>query len=460
MRPTIIVQITESCLKVAALRANGSFFEADTCIVEPVAGLHDTLITEKLLKAIKAFKMRQPAVIVSLGRNTVTVRNLHLPSRQAPEIEQMIDLKLTRIVPYKKEDVVFDFRIVGTDETGFARVLLAVVKTDTVRRCAAIVEKAGCSVDRIVLGSYGVWQKIKGLAAAGAAGDVFLALDVDTDFTDFMIFSSTAPLFTRTINIGAQALIENKDGVVSKFITELKQSLTMFYNEEINKRPERVFVCGARVGEGFIRRIESELSLVVENTVDGLPGTPEDASTMGLARVSVHDKQEFNFILTEIQVRKTLSRTVQQLIILGGVCVYLLSLGYVFYWSRSYHQQNYLVRVKEQAESVEKTLGDLPEKLKEIEFVKTRLEDRKAVLFVIVALQKVVPAKVAVISVIIDEAGKVIVRGQAEELADVFKFIDNLQKEKYFKEVQTKSTKKKKVGDRDLIDFELNFILD
>jgi Tfp pilus assembly PilM family ATPase len=459
MRPTIIVQITEAYLKVAALRSGGSFLEADACVVEPVAGINDALVAEKLGRILKDLKLHQPLVIISLARNAVTVRNLHLPSRQAPEIAQMIDLKLARLVPYKKEDVVFDFRVVGTDDAGYSRVILAVVKTEIVRRCASIVEKAGGAVDRIVLGSYGVWQKMRGLAAAAGPDDVFLALDIDTDFTDFMIFSPAAPVFSRTINIGARSLIENKDGVTLKFISELKQSLMMFYNEEMNKRPEKIFVSGGKVDEGLLRRIASEFSVVVESAGPGLAGTLEDVSSVGITRVGARDRDELNFVLAEIQVRKTLSRTVRELVLLGGVCVYLLSLGYVFYWGRIYHQQNYLARVKAKTASVEKTLGDLPGKLKKIEFVKGRLEERKAVLFVIVELQKVVPSKVAVQSVVMDDRGKVIVRGQAEELSDVFKFLDNLQKEPYFKDVQTKSTKKKKVMDRDLIDFELNFIL-
>jgi hypothetical protein len=371
----------------------------------------------------------------------------------------MIDLKLARIVPYKREDVVFDYSMAGLDDVGYTRVLLSVLKNDAVRRCVGIVEKAGCEIERIVLSSYGLWEKARGLALPQDPGSVFLALDIDTDFTDCIIFTSSALLFSRSINIGARGLLENKDGVVMKFTAELNQSLMMFYNEEMNKKPVRAFVTGAKVGEHLAGRIESGVVVPVTWVGSGSAGVSQDASTIGLARISTRDRQAASFVLADIQIRRNLSRMVHELVILGGLCVYLLSVGYAAYWGKIYHQQNYLVKVQEKAAEVQKTLGDLPDKLKKVDFVRSRLEERKAVLFLLVELQKIVPANVAVISVSMDDAGKIIVRGQAQELADVFAFIDNIQKEKCFQDIQTRSTKKKKILDREIIDFELNFIL-
>ena len=459
MKPIVIVQITESLLKVSPARQSGGVLEASVWATEPVTGLGDELIAEKLARIFRDFKLRQPAVVISLGRNTVTVRNLHLPSRIDDEIRQMVELKLARLVPHKREDVIFDFTVSGSDAVGYARVLLSVVRTEAVRRCAAIVEKAGGEVDRIVLSSYGVWQKARALVPAQDTDDVFLALDVDSDFTDFIIFSPSELLFTRTINIGARALLENKDGVVARFMADLQQSLMMFYNEELNKKPARVFVSGAKIAGELARHIESGLAVDVVCAGGPAAGVPEDVSVFGLSCIDTRDRKGAGFVLAEIQVRKTLSRTVRELVILGGLCVYLLSIGYLFYWGRVYHQQNYLAMVRERAAAVEKTLGDLPGKFKKIEFVRERLESRKAVLFVMVELQKAVPAKASVVFVSVEETGRVVVRGQAEELADVFKFVDNLEKSGGFRDVQTRSTKKKKTLGRDLIEFELNFLL-
>jgi Tfp pilus assembly protein PilN len=69
------------------------------------------------------------------------------------------------------------------------------------------------------------------------------------------------------------------------------------------------------------------------------------------------------------------------------------------------------------------------------------------------------PENISISSITIDEQDKVSIRGQAMQLSDVFKFISALEQVNYFKSVETKSTRKKKVKDKDLTDFELTFQL-
>jgi hypothetical protein len=459
-KPVLIVQISDQHLKMAVARPAGPRFEVKESFAERIDTLSDEEITQRIRLFLKEQKSPPSSAIISLVRNSVTVRNLHLPSQDPAEIAQMVDLHILRIMPYKKEDIISGFRTLGLDERGYTRVILAIVKIAIVRRLVGIVEQGGLSISRIVLGSYGTWHRIAVQAQEPGPGALVLALDVDCCFTDFLIFSSSDLLFSRCINIGARALGDGGEAGSIKFIGELKQSLVMFYNEEINRKPARVLVCGAQCPEALIRSIESELQAPVMDLGGSGREEARDAAMASIEGISPDDQGMIDFILPEVQMRQALRKSTRDLIILGTAVTYALTLIFGFYWGRIYIQENYLHRLEQEALSRKKELGSLPEELKKIEFVTKNLAERQAPLYLLSQLEVVTPAGVAVKGFTLDEKKKVALRGQAESMADVFRLVDNLTKQGAFKDIQTRSTRQKKVNDKELTDFELNFQLE
>ena len=53
------------------------------------------------------------------------------------------------------------------------------------------------------------------------------------------------------------------------------------------------------------------------------------------------------------------------------------------------------------------------------------------------------------------EGDKISVKGTADAMSSVFSFVDRMEKSKYFKEVKTRYTAKRKDGLKDLTDFEI-----
>lgn len=453
-----IIQISEQYLKVVVAKEGGGRLQIISSFAERIETKSDPQITASIQEILKKLKTRHGSVILSLARNLTTVRNLHLPSQSSEEVAQMVDLNIIRIVPYKREDIVFGYRTLGLDEAGYTRALVAIVKTDVVRRLVKIIERANLTIGRIVLGSYGVWHMARARIGAAAADDLFLALEVDTDSTDLIIFSKDHLYFSRSINIGSQALAEQGDPGVVKFIGEIRQFLMMFYNEEINRKPGKIILCGARSGHGLLSVIEAELGIQVELAEDHFEGGPGDVSLASLCGFSPSGNEQIDFVLLEMQIRQSLSQTTRELVLLGGLCIYILTMFCGLYWGRSYNQEKYLARLDRTIEETEKTLGDLPSKQRKSAYVREYLDERGVPVLIYSQLQKTIPPRVSLTSVSVDEKGRSVLRGQAVELSDVFKFIDNLSQAGCFKDVQTRSIKKKKAKDRDLTEFELSLI--
>ncbi|HNV23588.1 MAG TPA: PilN domain-containing protein, partial [Candidatus Omnitrophota bacterium] len=74
-------------------------------------------------------------------------------------------------------------------------------------------------------------------------------------------------------------------------------------------------------------------------------------------------------------------------------------------------------------------------------------------------LFKIMPKETAIKSVSLDKDKKIVLRGEARELSDVFKFVGELEKASYITDVRTKSTRRRKVQDKEITDFELSFVL-
>jgi len=469
MRSHVGIEIGEQYIKMTIAALQGARLKLSDAVVITTLSLTDDQITGKFIDAAKAAKVKPSSLTLSLARNLVTVRNLHLPSQDKKEINQMIDLNIARIVPYKREEITFGSRFLGTDEMGYTKVILAIVNSNVLRRQSKILEKAGLFIDKISLSSYGIWEWVVGNHRPEInQTDLYLLLDIDTLFADFIIFSQNNLLFTRSINMGVSSIREAGELGVTKLLGEVKQSLITFYNEEINKKPVAVFLSGAGIKSELSKVVETELGIPARIVADpfsaemlkakGRTAQP-DVSLTGVAAMALRDTESrVSFMLPEIQIRKALREKTKDLIILGSLFIYFFTMVMAIFLGKIYNQQSYLNKLNGNYAAVEKDMSDLLTKLSKVDVIKKHLALRRVPLIVFSELQKKMPAELIVTGINMDNQNRIIIRGQATQLSDVFKFVGILDKTEYFKDVETRSTRKKKIKEKDVTEFEISFI--
>jgi len=470
MKLSIGLEICEQYFKLAMAKPQGTQLKLSDCVAEPILSSNDAQITTKIVDIFQKWKIKPKSANLCLARNLVAVRNLHLPSQDKTEIMQMIDLNVARIVPYKKDEIVFGHRFLGLDEMGYTKVILAIAHTNVIRRQAQILEQTGLFVDKISLSSHGVWEwVVNNHRSEINQSDLYLLLDIDSSFTDFIIFSQTNLLFTRSINMGANSIRESEGGIgVTKLLGEIKQSLIMFYNEEMNKKPVAVFLTGAGMKEELTKTIEVELGMPVRIAANPFSGEliktkeiniPQDVSLTGVSEVTLRDgENRIYFVLPEIQIRKSLREKTRDLVMMGSLLIYLFTILCAISMGSIYNKQTYLDSLKKEHNIVEGDVKGLLAKLNSVEFVRVYLTKRRLPLFVFSELQKLTPDQISISSVSIRDENTISVRGQATQLSDVFKFVKTIEKIEYFKNVETKSTRTKRIKERKLTEFELSFI--
>lgn len=464
MNISLALEIGKQYLKIVAFEPAINKQNAFRYIVEPIASFTDEQISIRITEILRREKLRPRIIYISLPRDFVTLRNLHLPSQDNQEITQMIELHIARVVPYKKDEIVFTYKLSGLDEMGYARVILGIIQIEALRRQAKILEKSGYYADNVILSSYESLQWIlKSCVAEINQNDMYAILDVDAGFTDFIVFSKQSGLmFTRSIPVGANSIAAKDDVGLMKLLGETKQSLIIFYNEAVNKKPVKIFLTGAGVIENLAKAIENEMGIPVKliPTAAVKMNIPQDASMIAVSQLSV-DKgsQSMNFVLPELQIKRALKDKTRDLIIIGSATLYLLCIICAIFWGRLYKQQVYLAKLKTRLGVIGIEAEDLIGQLKQTEIIKACLYSRQIPLAIMSALQKAIPQEIAISALGIDEKETITLRGQAVQLSDVFKFITSLEEAKVFNDIQTKYTRKRKLKDREITDFELSFQL-
>jgi hypothetical protein len=116
--------------------------------------------------------------------------------------------------------------------------------------------------------------------------------------------------------------------------------------------------------------------------------------------------------------------------------------------------------LNERNKAVEKDIVALVSLSKRLETVRSFSYLQKIPLILVSEIYKITPPEIAVTLISVDESYNITLRGQGTQLSDVFKFITSLENSPYLKDVQTKSTRTRKVRDRDVTDFELAFRLE
>lgn len=458
MRPSVAIEIGERWLKVMAGRP-----DAPQGLLRPIQGFTDEQITGVLTTALRELKLKARPVVLCLPRNLVTVRNLHLPSQDPNEIAQMIDLNTVRMVPYRKQEILSSYRLLGVDDIGYSKVMLAIVHRELVKRHVGILEAAGLSLERVVLSSHGAWRwAMARQEQAIPEEDLVLLLDVDAAFTDFLLCSTRELFFSRSLAIEADQFTDEAN--VARLVSEVNQSLEIFQNEEMNRRPTTLFLAGA---EAVMPRIERAVQDGLGLPVTRVPGPviksgSASATLTGGCSVSAlaqalagHPEHELGFVLPEIQIQQSLKDKTRELVLIGTLGVYVLTVLMGFFMSRLYHQQTYLRQLAQRKAAIGQEIGDLVNQSRRIEVVKSYLTGRELPLRYLAELQKLIPNEVAVDYLSVDEQQRGLIRGQAQQLSDVFKLIASLENSRYIEQVDTKYTRRKKVRETELTEFEL-----
>jgi len=222
--------------------------------------------------------------------------------------------------------------------------------------------------------------------------------------------------------------------------------------------------------EDGLKEIESLLNNTMHLSIKALPYT-NIYNFSELARGTIFKTRQMSFfdviapilncqdmkidlIPEEARVRRSIEERGKDLIKTGVFILTIFIVTFFILASKIYFKGVQLNKLDSKYSAINQEAQKLEKDLLKAGLVKSYLVNRGYSLEVLTELHSLVSEDIELTEIRYD-GDKISVKGSADTMSSVFSFVDRMEKSKYFKEVKTRYTAKRKEGVRDYTDFEI-----
>lgn len=339
-------------------------------------------------------KIKAGRVNYAIPAQSVFTRFVRLPAVEADKVDQIITFEAQQNVPFPIEEVVWDYQLVGGEETGRYEVVLVAIKADLLDELNNAVEDSGLTTGVVDVGPMALYNAFR-YNYSDAAG-CSLLIDIGARTTN-LIFIEPRKIFSRSIPIGGTQITTNiakefnepfgaaeerkrntgfvslggayaepsdpEVARVSKIVrntmtrlhAEITRSISFYRSQQGGGAPARVYLCGGSVGMPYMREFFTEkLQLPIEffnplrnvsvsngvNLDDASKSARVLGELVGLALRSVGScPMELNLRPASVERAQRLAQK-RPYLIMAAVCVLLSLAGWWLYFMRAADVEN------------------------------------------------------------------------------------------------------------------------
>ena len=468
----IIVELDSRCMKALwgvsgareskILGASVKYFDAEAPLD----------LEKAFLELVSEFsRKKKHKFFFYLPRSVVTLRNLSFPSLEDQEIDNIVQLHLARQVPYAREDIVYDYKVLQKTESGFTDILLGIVYRVMLRKHFLMFEKANIYGGEIRMSSFGLLSCAHRLGErVGEANKASIFIDIDLNYSDFIVYRDTQIIYSKSTPTGSKYL----DNPVNlpKTIGDLRQSFTVFQTSNAGLRPERAYLSGmVRFPERMKEMLQKELNLPVDivdlegpfGAVEGmdiLKKASEKASFTSLLGAFMDPASKgLTFSTSESRMKSNIKEMLKDFIVTGSLVVYLLVLLSFFSTGMSWLRDDFSKKLDKEISVMKAMDSGLVRKSKKIKLVDRYQNYSESFLFYYYNIATVLPKKITLERVIFEKNDELTLLGKASDMSEIFKFISILNETGFFKKVDLRYSRKRREEDKEISEFEINNFL-
>ena len=471
-KPIVVVEIGNDWLKIVESESTTSGSHITKVSFTKLAQIKE-LISDTISKIFSDLKLGKQRVITYIPRHLATVRILELPSTDPKEVSNMVSLQVGKQTPYTKEEIISDHKIVDAGREGYTKVMLAIVRHNIISERVEALQKAGIEVEKIALSSEGVYNWFNTVYMPDVELEDFQAValvDIDSNYSDFIIVKRKKLVFTRSLLIGANQLLGDSEGWQDKFIEELKHSIELYQSGEKDIKIVKIFLSGAgRNIKDLEHLLSSRLDVPAETTYplrniqikEELNIFRDDnfkfVSISALIGAAMeHGELALDLTPPGVRIQKLMEEKRKQLTIMSVLVASIVMTASIFLLANIYNKNIYLTQLKQKITKIKTASTELEKMRLIINLVERRLDAKGASINILNEIYKLTLKEISLISINIDETNQVVLKGRAFAMSDVFKFITTLENSPYFENVKTTyTTTKKEEEDIEYAEFEI-----
>lgn len=470
-RTVIALEFSGEWLKLAQVEVGGKGKRLLKLSARPVP-LQEEL-SKTLSDLLKEGVIPADSVLISIPRNLVTVRNLQLPTTDPHELKEMINLQAAKQTPYSKEEIIADFQVVNRSSEGFTDVVLVTTHRSVSNRWLKILDDAHLKATGIRLSSQGVLNSYQLMHSSTRDEErgAIAVLDIDSNFSDFLVIRNGALTFTKALSMGPGKLLAGGEKEIEKLTEEIQRAIDIYESERVGQGITTLVITGAEIElGGLIPSLTEKLRLSVQriSLLDGIPGArdamdlPEGqrgslsfAAVLGLA----WDPESAQIDLTpqEVRIREALEHKGRAIMVMGILIVSILTALTALVSQHVYFKKQYLEQLDAEISRTQQAASDVEALKKRLRIIREAERPENSSLEILAVLHKNTPPEIYLKAIAFEEGSHVVLKGVSQKMSTVFEFVSTLEKLPNFHQVKAKhATRSGSKEGSDEIDFEIN----
>ncbi len=212
-----------------------------------------TLVRDKGLSAL--------AVNTAVSGESVIVRYIDLPKMKKEEIGQALKFEAQQYIPFKIEEVIFDYHILAplTTNENRMKVLLVAAKKQTIMETIELIQQAGLKPNLIDVNACSLINCFQATGPKIKETDVFALINLELDLVSIDILQGNLPFFTRDISLledapsaaniaeREQQPLERLKPFLANLIREIRLSIH-YFESEFEKPVSVIYLSGEQSG--------------------------------------------------------------------------------------------------------------------------------------------------------------------------------------------------------------------
>lgn len=428
-------------------------------------------VTEALSKVFRNLKLSKQDVLVCIPRHLVTIRILEFPSIDPKEINDMVTLQVGKQTPYSRDEIIFSYRPIHVEREGYTKVMLIIARRNIVNARVEALQKAGIDVGKVAVSSEGVysWFHTAYGGEIRKSHEGIILLDIDSNYSDFIVIYKEQFYYTRNILIGANHLLDDADKWKDKFIEEVRHSMELFRNEEREVKLGKAFLSGAAQHiEHLDRDLSAQIQIPVEiaepfhnikihNDIHVFQKEESVyVSPSPLLGMSIKSKElQLDLTSGELRIQKKMEVKRKQITLIGVLIGAIVMVGSLILLIAMYTKNAYLSQIKKQIAQIAKEADYVERMRKHIDLVEDRLDAEQRSLNVFYDIHKLTPKEINFTNINIEEKKRAVLQGRAVAMSNVFSFVTTLEESPIFENVTTTYTTTKKERGEEYTKFEI-----
>ncbi len=409
-------------------------------------------------------------VILCIPRYLATVRILELPSINPNEIRGMVNLQVGKQTPYSKEEIIFDYKVMGEGKKGCSKIMLVIIRRNIIDDRIEALQSAGIAIKNISISSDGLqqWFKLVNQTTQKKEETVIL-IDMDSNYSDFNVICKGSQIFTRNILIGSNNLLMDRSKWEEKFLNEIVHARELYTYEEGRDQAVRVVLSGSASSvEDLDRLLQLKLKIPVQfiNPGKNIPISGktnifkfDDFKFISMSpligMVTGVQQLDFDLMPHELQIERMMDEKRKQFTVMGGLVAAIVLMGTILILMKIYKKNMYLSQLKQRISSIAKEANAVEKMRLYIDLVENRLSADQRSLNILYEIYKLTPKEIYFTNINLEEGKKIVLQGRAFAMSNVFAFVVTLEDSPFFENVKNTYTTKKKEKNVEYAKFEI-----